>query len=344
MYVTMEQLEKDRKIFGAMLVITSWMLVILGILFLLAFLSPPVSAFTTTTITANDVSQYSMVASQDHYIYEIMVDSLPVGTNQTHVLNFNGATFLLKIDTIHSWGVDNDFIVSMTYPNGTIETVHAGQTSVFQTYKTKIQPVYMQVQGITLLQIDLAIGTNPTKVTFSDLEGFSQDIKTAIPFTSVSGEFSGKTSTVYAYECSIADFTNDILTGNLLPNFTNLGSGFFSWTWSTVLIFINMIPIIGPQLITMMTFVTDTGWEIIFWLNYIATNMMLVLAGGEILLLVFAFLLAGKRPTPEKFVKNFINYNVRSVTGFLWVGGLLYDWLRSFVHMVAQLVQALKPI
>jgi len=318
-----------------------WGLLLVIVLALL-LVPVPAAAFTSTTINATDVSQYSISASPGHYVYEIIVDSLPVGTNQTHVLNFNDATYLLNIGTIHSWGINNDFWVTMTYPNGTVEMVHAGQTSIFGTYKTKIQPVYLQLQGFTMLQIDLAIGTNPTTVTFSDLEGFSQDIKTSIPFTSVSGEFSGQTSTVYAYECTIEDF-KQITAGNLWPNLNVLGQ-FLQWSWEVILGFINMIPVIGPMLVTVLSFIQILGATIIFWISYVVVNSPRVIAGGEIIIAMFAFLLAGKRPTPEKFVKNFVNYNVRSVTGFIWIVGTIYEWLRSFVETVAHILGGIKPI
>ena len=317
-----------------------WGLLLVIVLALMVF---PVGAFTTTTINATNVGQYSVSASPGHYIFEIIIDSLPVGTNQTHVLNFKGYTYLLEIDTVHSYGVYNDFWVTLTYPNGTVETVESGQTSVFQTYKTKIQPVYMQQEGFTLLQIALAVGTNPTKVTFSDLEFASYDVTTAIPFTSVSGQFSGEKSTVYAYECTEYDFQNDISKGNLLPNL-NVLSGFFEWTWAGILAFVSMIPFVGSMLVPILEFIGTIGGTLIFWLSYIILNSPLIIAGGELLLIVFAFLLCGKRPTPERFVKTWVNYNVRSVMGFIWAVDTLRVLVLHPIDTITNIVNGLKPI
>jgi hypothetical protein len=319
-------------------------LLLIGLLLCIAVCMQPAMAtdLSTTMISAPDVSQYSFEASEDHYIYEIIIDSLPVGTNQTHILNSNGATFLLEIGSVHSWGIYNDFIVSMTYPNGTTETVQKSTTSVFGTYKTKIQPVFPKAQEFTVFQIDLELGLNPTTLAFTAVDDWGMsayDKKTSIPFTSASGEFSGQTSTVYGYEMSKQAFVEQIT--NYDPY--NL-SGLFQWSWEMVLAFINMIPVIGPQFVIILTFVTTTGDQIIFWLIYIGTNIALVIAGGEILLVVFAFLLAGKHPTPERFVKNLVSYNVRSVTGFIFIVGTLYEWLRSFVETVAHIIAGIRPL
>lgn len=320
-----------------------WGLFLVVVLALMVVIPLPVAAFDTTTLEAKDVSSYTLSASPNSYIFEIIIDSLPVGTNQTHIMNFNGLTYMLEIETVHSYGVNNDFWVTMTYPNGTSETVEAGQTSVFQTYKTKIQPVYMQLQGFTMLQIDLAIGTNPTQVTFSDLEFASYDMKTAIPFTSATGSFSGQTSTVYAYQCSKYDFENSIVKGDLLGNLNILGQ-FFAWSWEAVLAFINMIPVIGPQFATVMVFVYTIAAQAIYWISYIVRNSWLIIGGLEVIIAMMAFLLSGKRPTPERVIRKWADYNVRAVKGFIWSVDFVYRWLREFINMIANVVNGLKPI
>jgi hypothetical protein len=320
--------------------------VLIGLFLCIAFCMQPVAAVTTTTITAQDVSQYSITASQDHYIYQIRIDSLPMGTNQTHILNSNGAVFLLEIGTYQEYAIYNNFDVSMTYPNGTKETIHKLSTRISDgSYTTTIQPVFAQITGTTpAWKIDLNIGTNPTTVMFTPNNILEFDPETSIPFTSATGEFSGQTTTVYGYEILKQEFADEITNYNPWGSVSNYIGQVFAWAWENVLAFINQIPFIGPQFIIMMTWVYTVGAQIIFWLTYIAFNLMLIIAGGEILLIVFAFLLAGKRPTPERFVKNLVNYNVRSVKGFLWIVGLLYEWLRSFVETVAHIIAGIRPL
>ncbi|MFA5346785.1 MAG: hypothetical protein WC294_01495 [Methanoregula sp.] len=325
-------------------------LLVIVVVTLLALTPCTVTAY--STIDATDVSQYSASASQGNWIYGVTIDSLPVGTNQTHVLNFKGATYLLEINSVNSWVVNNDFWITLTHPNGTSEIVHTSHSSPFHTYKTKIQPVYAHREGYAILQFELDLGVSPMNVRFSDLTDTTTifdnainptDITTAIPFTSVSGQFSGETTSVYIYECTEKQFLDDIKTGNLLPNL-NLVGEVFEWTWGAILAFVGMIPVLGPMLITVMGFIGIVGGVIIFWISYVIINSPRIIAGGELLILVFSFLLAGKHPTPERFVKNLVNYNIAAVGGFIWIVGTVYDWTRSFIEMISGIVQALKPI
>ena len=321
-------------------------LVIVG----LALLMIPAGAADTTTITATDVSQYSMSASYDHYIYQIIIDSLPIGTNQTHVLNSNGATFLLNIKSWNEYVIYNNFEVSMTYPNGTTEVIHALTTRVSDgTYKTTIQPIWSQLQSMTpAWKVDLIVSTNPTTVSFNSYVtspgGVIPGSNTTqpIPFTSVSGEFSGQRTTVYAYEISKQGFQDEITDYN--PFNTGIWGDFFKWTWSAVLGFFGMIPIIGPMFVTVMEFIYTIAAQMIFWIAYIITNSWLIIGGLEVLIAMMAFLLAGKRPTPERVVKKWVNYNVRAVKGFIYYVDILYHWLREFINTVANVVNGLKPI
>jgi hypothetical protein len=326
------------------------MVTILALVWTICLLTPPAAALTSTTITAENVEQYSFEASPDHYIYQIIIDSLPIGTNQTHVLNAAGAVFLLDIRSTQSWWIYNDFTVSMTYPNSTVETINATTTRLSDgTYKTTIQPVFSQLQSMTpAWKIDLIVGTNPTTVSFNSIVATppmsgtvitGQNTTNPIPFTAVSGQFSGQSTTVYAYECPMTEFAEQISIWNPFGSASTLLSGLLDWSWSTIVTFINMIPVIGPQLLVVMVFIYTVGAEIIFWISYIFTNFWLVLAGIELLIIMFGFLLAGKKPKPEKVVRNIVNYNISIGRGFLWVLTMLWGWLLRFSEFVGRLIR-----
>lgn len=292
------------------------------------------------TIQAMNVNQYSLTASPNYVIYQIIVDALPMGTNQTHVLNSNGATFLLTIKTAQSWYIYNDFWVTMQYPNGSVDTVHKQSVRVSDnTYRTTIQPVFAQMQSVTpAWKIDLNVGLNPTTVMFTPNNILMFDPSTSIPFSSASGEFSGQTTNVFCEQILQTVFTKNITDYNALYGLGSLASQVLGWSWDLILNFIGRIPIIGPQFKLVMVLMYQTAAVIIFWLLYVANNIFLILFSGEILLMLFAFLLAGKRPTPEKFVKNLVSYNVRTVTGFIWLVSTVYEWGRSFVSMVSGII------
>jgi hypothetical protein len=93
-----------------------------------------------------------------------------------------------------------------------------------------------------------------------------------------------------------------------------------------------------------MVFVYTIIAEAIFWISYIIINSWLIIGGLEVLIAMMAFLLAGKRPTPERVIRKWADYNVRSVKGFIWAVNFVYEWLREFINMVTNIVNGLKPI
>lgn len=322
------------------------MVIIITLVWSICVLSVPASALTTQTIEADNVAQYSMTANTGDVIYQIMVDSLPLGTNQTHILNWKGATFLLDIRTSTSWYVFDDFWVNLTYPNGTIASDHLQvQRASDGTYKTHIQPAFTQLQEFNPmnLKVDLYVGLNPVK---ADQLSFTYPITSTLPFTSASGEFSGETTNVFGYECSEAAFMDSITNYDKLKfdSVSNLAQQAVAWSWPVILSFIGVIPILGPQLVTMLDVVGNLFGTLIFWIVYVATHFYLVLIGGETILCVFAFLLAGKRPKPEKFINNMVNYHVMVGYGFLFVVMTVWHGLLKLAQVAAQILQALHLI
>lgn len=323
------------------------------IIILIAVMAPPASAFTSTTLQADNANQYSFTANEGQYIYQILIDPLPIGTNQTHVLNAGGATFLLSIKSSNSWVIFNKFTVSMTYPNGTVEEKNVTTTRLSDgTYKTHIQPIFQQFQDMTpAWKIDLFIGTNPTTLSFNSIAtqppSETQSIPgitgttIPIPFTSVSGEFSGVSTNVFVYECSIADFAEHVSNWDPFGGVSTLGSGLFSWTWGMVTGFIGMIPIVGPQFLAVMDFIGSVGGKIIFWILYIITHFYLVFAGIEILITMFAYLNTGKRASAGKIISKWADYNITVVKGFLWILGWIFDKLMWIVQTIAHIINSI---
>lgn len=305
------------------------------------------------TIQAMNTNSYSVTANPGYYIYQIVIDGLPLcvgspltthcaGTNQTHVLTYNGATFLLSVNTWTDYGIWRNADVSLTYPNGTVSTSHTSVSSVAGSYKTIIQPVFTQLQSgsIVFLTVDLNIGLAPTvQAGFAGLPNWQPS--SAIPFTSASGSFSqGQTSNVFCEQISTVDFTNKISNYDALYGATTFLQAVLAWSWNGIIAFLNMIPVIGPLLITVISFVGDMAGEFVFWIVFVAVNIWQIIAGGELLIALMAFLLCAKKPTPEKFVKKWVSYNVRVVTGFVWGVTTAYNkLLLPLATLVARLIK-----
>jgi hypothetical protein len=320
--------------------------IILGILVFLFFITlPPAQA---VEMTATQVSSYSFDAPAGTVIYQILIDAMPMGTNQTHTLTCGGATYLLTIQSSNPYSVYYDFDIGWTYPNGTTTTIHKSITRLpGATYKTNIQPVYSQLESAynVMWAIDLEIGTTNTSVYTGINSGpAGWSASDAIPFTSVEGEFGGYNTNVYLYDMSVADFQKHVVEYDSVYGLKNLGANFFSWAWDQILAFINNIPIIGPQFVSIITILGGIVAEILSWIVWIITNLPMIMAAVEVTIFVCAFLFAEKNPKPETVIKNIFKYNVAAVTGFIWLFNLVYTWIRGLVELVAHVVGALKPL
>ena len=316
---------------------------ILPVLLCIMILSPVVSA-DSRTLTAPGVSSYSMTADNGYVIYQITIDDLPIGTNQTHTLTAGGATYLLEIGTYDEWGYKNADI-SFTLPNGTVQIDHVSTLGILITgYKTSIQYVFPQsYSGSFISTVHLTMGLVPLSASFN-AGAMGWNPSTALAFTAVSGNLGG-TTTVYIEEMTVSDFQKNVVNYNPVYGITNLGSQVFQWTWDAVLGFIGMIPVIGPvmvNLINTMAGIISTGF---FWLNFVVSNFPAILCGVEALILMMAVINAGKgKNSFGKLAGNFYRYNLALILGCIGLANTVWDWTRTAVEMIASVVNALKPI
>ena len=296
-------------------------------------------------VTAEQVSSYSVVAENDMVIYQIIINNLPIGTNQTHTLTYNGQTFLLEIETYTDYGIWRNADITLTLPNETVQTAHTSATTIVGDYKTTIQPVFAQAQSgtVAFLTIDLMIGVNPAGAQFST-QPMGWNPSSAIPFSAASGNL-GASTDVYITEMSKADFQDNVVNYNPVYGLTNLGSQVFQWTWAAVLGFLGMIPVIGPvavQLFEVMGNILTTG---IYWVVFIVENFPAILGGVETLILMMAVINAGTGKNQfKKLGQNLVSYNAMFLYGIVTVVEWIYNWTLSLVRTVTDIVKSLKPL
>lgn len=315
-------------------------IVLVSLLFLL--LAGPAAAL---QVTAEDVSSYSVVAEEGMVIYQIIINNLPIGTNQTHTLNYNGQTFLLEIGTYSDYGLWKNADITLTLPNGTVQTAHTSATTIVGDYKTTIQPVFAQAQSgtVAFLTVDLMIGVNPAGAQFST-QPAGWNPSSAIPFSSASGNFEQATD-VYVTEMTKTEFQDNVVNYNPVYGLTNLGSQIFQWTWNAVLGFMGMIPVIGPiavQLFEVMGNILITG---IYWVVFIVANFPAIIGGIETLILMVSVINAGTGKNQfKKLGQNLVSYNAMFLYGIVCVVEWVYNWTLSLIQTVAQIVSSLKPL
>jgi hypothetical protein len=315
---------------------------------LLAILPGPVSAI-NATISAEHISEYSIVPPEGYIIYEIIINDLPLGINQTHILNYNGAVFLLDIRTASSYVIFREAWVNLTLPDGSVQSAYASAWDIAPSYKTSIQPVWTQPQSITVpfLTVNLMIGLTPAIVAFSSgpvgKGPLGWNVSSSIPFTAASGTF-GAVTNVYCEIMTPDEFQKNVVNYNPLAGLKNLGAAVFQWTWDMVVGFLSQIPVIGPMFISGMQIVGIVGGVILFWLIWFIENASSMIAALEVTICLLAFIFAGKKPTPEKVASNIWNYNIAVGFGFLFLITTLITWLGIIIQVIAAVVEAIKRV
>ncbi|MFA4859165.1 hypothetical protein [Methanoregula sp.] len=296
-----------------------------------------------STASAMSVSQYSIQAPDNYVIYQIIVDPVPMGTNQSHVLNYNGATFLLTIGSAQSYGIFNEFDIALTYPNGSLSSKHVSTTRIsLGNYKTTIQPVFSQAQSLNnaYLTIDLQVGLTPVSAEFNT-QPAGWLASSAIPFSSASGNL-GVSTNVFCEMMTLDDFQNNVVNYNSLWGLKNLGSTVFQWTYEMVLGFISNIPVIGPLFIQLLTLLGIVLTEMSFWAVFIVTNAPAIILSLETLIIILSVVNTGKNAPLRKVLSNIYQYNVACINGFFTLIELLRGWIISLIEVITSIVQAMK--
>jgi len=319
--------------------------VFLGLVLIFFCLLIPIAI--AAELKASQVSAYSFDAPSGNVIYQIVVDQLPMGTSQEHTLTVGSATYYLQIASSNPYSIYYNFDISFTFPNGTVQNLHRSMAWLPGAgYRVVIQPVFIQAETkMPQWTVDLMIGTSNTSMQAAiNTDPGSWTAYDAIPFTSAQGSFSNTLTNVYLYTMTYSDFQNHANMYDPNKGLGQLGASVFTWAWDSVLGFINMVPVVGPEFVSLITILGAIVQELVSWLVWILLNLPMVIAATEVTICILAVVFAGKKPQPDRVAKNIFNYNVAVFKGFIWIFDLVYTWLREFIGLVASIIQALKPL
>jgi hypothetical protein len=323
-------------------------------LFLVSMLVAPVLAIDSMkTHDLISVTDYYLTADEGDVIYEILVDPVPMGRNQTHTLTYKGVTYTLSVGTRQQW-LDHYFDLGMTYPNGTTIWKNSVWTGISSgSYKLDIQPIYYHAQSLNpTFAVYVNVGLEPLKTEFNtqshDFLGgdpFSSMIMPAdaIPFTDVSGTLGAETN-VFVYTMSEPDFLANVEAYNPFGGISEVSSTVTSWLITQAVNLVNNIPVIGPLVVTILSVIGAVVGEIAYWLVFVIYNAPRIIAGGEVAIAIAATLKAKAKDDGTQIVTLWLQYNIACIKGFVIAIDYAWNWTRSAVEMISGVIGAIGKL
>lgn len=305
----------------------------------------------TLTVHLDDTNSYSYEPISKYVVYEIIVDSLPMGTNQSHTLSYGSNEWILTVETWNdpTFGLYRNVLITVIDPLGNVTSKTTSTTSILGNYKTIIQPVSTKLESgrIIFLGVTVNVGLDPVTVQFNaQPAGWSPE--DTIAFDQVSGSFTnGETSTVYVYACTKEYFKMNISNYNALAWFLDFIGDVFEWSWDMVVAFINAIPIIGPILITIFEIMGIVLLGGLDWILFIKDNFWSILLTVESLICMFVVINSKSRKSRGSFGDlwgKWFEYNLRFVMGIFWLILFVFTGAARATDIVTKVVEALKPI
>lgn len=294
------------------------------------------------TQSVSQVGSYSVTAEPGYVIYEIIVEDLPIGANQSHVLNYRGQSFLLEIATSSTLYLIKNVDVTLTMPNGSVQTAHTSATWYSGNYRTLIQPVDDLSTDIFSLKIDLLIGLAPASAQFYTTP-VGWTVPSTIPFASASGSFDAP-SDVKVKQKTLQEFDRDIANYNA-PGLDDWLDSLSKWTWNAILGFINKIPVLGPVIVVFIDLAGIILTQFSYWLSFIVLNFPAILLSIETMIMMMAAINAGSgKRSLGRLAHNIYEYNVAVIHGFIYFADVVRGWIATIIEIVTSIVNALKPI
>jgi hypothetical protein len=321
---------------------------------------PAMAATANKTIQITDVSDYAVVADDGYVIYEIMIESIATGKNQTHHLFYQDSTtgeeaeFILTVGSYTEAVVWHHFDVTLEWPNGNISETHAVWTGVSSgSYVLDIQPVFYRAQSVNWeFSVWVNVGiTDPLLVEFFTLPA---DVCTggdycsayvaatsAIPFTRAEGAM-GEVTTVNVYQITEQGFKDNIKKYNAWYGWQALTEDAAAWMIDQVFFLIGCIPVFGPMVLSLMGIAAGFLTELIWWILWIAPRILGIILSLEALICLFAVINTPKGVPLRSLNRNIWNYHLMVYHGLIWMYDKAIEWLKPYVDWVIAGIKAMK--
>lgn len=317
------------------------------------FISP---AGAVEEISQDTVKSFSFSVNGSEGIFITGFDANNIGPNFNYSATFDNYGYIYQLDIISSksWGWW-DFDVSLTNPNGTVETQHLKEFApVIQCCDIHFQHALSNTDMLEFTDVDIYTGFIPLTASFTNPISSDSDLADILPdeysyerlaFSEVIfcctnyADVIAYVSTYEEFEAqkqeSISAYANELL------------SDVFSWTWDHIISFVEKIPGIGPQFATALIISTFIISEIFFYFNllfieYIETTILTI----EFFIMTYTIRMTRARD-PIRYalllVKNTVQNHITIVEFIIDKSTLAVTLVMRIISAVAGAINAIKP-
>ena len=306
-----------------------------GIFFLFLLLTLSIApASAVEEITREGIKTFNIEAPEGYSLSGMEIYDLSANSNNTYQFDAYGKTYTLQANSTKSWGWWN-FDLSLTYPNGTVETKHL-ETLAPAAFDWDLHVQYYFLSVDSVFDLDVFAALLPLSASFGTATNSE-----ILQFSSISGN-SSDTFDLKLYATTQEEFEKQSNLDLGLQLSTAL-SDFFSWTWGAVLSFVGLIPYIGDDLVTAMLFASYLIDEIFFYFNllfieYIETTLLSI----EFFVLVYS-ITRTKTKNPVKLVKNVVEDHTKVAHAIVSAVLLAINLVLSIIRTISDAVQGMKP-
>lgn len=276
-------------------------------------------------------------------------------SNVNLTLNKYGETYLLNVSAHRSYLSYCQFDITLTNPNGSIETKHLSNVAPFANdYALHIQSYWWEVNSSLSQALDLKLYTSllPLKAQLTYMGSpwsngtyFPSDTPdlgdyTVIPFSHI-GIVSDSYFDTTIYACTPEELA-DQQNNDILASWSNAAGDFFTWSWSNLLTFVEKIPLVGGHISAVLVLTTMTLSSIIFYtkllfIDYSETTFLTI----EFFILSYSFT---KKGTFWTQIKRVVDCHVKIIELTIDTAQAAVNLFTSIINAVASIIQALKPI
>jgi hypothetical protein len=287
------------------------------------------------------IRYFNLEAPAGKSLSGIELYNLEPNSNVTLQLDNYGEIYTLQINSTKSYASWWNFDVTLTNPNGSIETKNLHSLAPFALkYDLHLQYYWQELNNTidtSYFDIDLYTGVKPLEAM---LNAYNPLQTTALRFSSIT-TFSSSYYDFAAYAVTEAEFQKQ-QNNSIFAPIADLTGQFFSWTWDAVLNLISQIPYIGVYLVSILMLTSLTISSIIFYtklifIDYSETTFLTF----EFFVLSYSF---GKSGNFWVQMKRAVNCHIKAIELIINVSQSLISLISPIIISIAQAIQALKPV